>query len=123
MQIKDQPKTNDHGLHRSLDEDCLSTHEQSQEFLIDDGSTDQSTNIIYDYFIWSLINSIFGFWLCGLIATIYSLRARYSRQQNNLDLARTYSRRALVWNAAATLLAPVAWAGYIYMAKVLNGHH
>lgn len=45
---------------------------------------------------------------------IQSLKTRWSRRQNNLDLARRYSHQALIWNAAATLRAPTASFRTVY---------
>lgn len=124
MQIADQSSiTNDTVLSRSSDKNYPSLQEETHEFLINDYPANQPIEILHDYFIWSIISSTLGFQLFGLVACFYSFKTRNSLRKNDLYLVRRFSRRTLIWNVAATLLAPASWAGVIYLAKLLHNFH
>lgn len=60
-----------------------------------------------DYLIWSILNVLFGNLIFGIFAIVFSIEARCRNRDggDKLDEAKTYSKRALIFNIISTCSA------------------
>jgi hypothetical protein len=69
---------------------------------------------IRDYLPWSIVNTIVGVLLLGIIALALSMQVRKYLKSNSFEEARKYSKRALLSNIGGTLMGLVIWGIVIY---------
>ena len=75
------------------------------------------------YIVWSILNMVFGALIFGVVGLIFSIKTKnrisegkveeargsYEGAREKLDLAKTASKRALIFNVIGTFLILVGW--------------
>ncbi|XP_030222984.1 dispanin subfamily A member 2b-like [Gadus morhua] len=72
-----------------------------------------------DYVVWSICNLCHGNPLCfGLVALIFSIKARDMKVIGDLQRARGYSKWALRFNGAALIIFSLIILGYVIFLSI-----
>ena len=75
---------------------------------------------IHHYLCWSILNTLCGVLILGLIAIAYSVRVRSSLKLNNFEEARKWSKRALIANIIGTIGTLAVCSVAIYQIAVIT---
>jgi hypothetical protein len=62
-----------------------------------------------DYFIWSIVNLLFGNIIFGITGLIFSLQTRNYIRSNNYEEARINSKRSFWFNLIGSILTVIIW--------------
>ncbi|CAF2045965.1 unnamed protein product [Rotaria magnacalcarata] len=69
---------------------------------------------IREYLRWSIVNTVLGFLLFGMIAIVLSLLVRRRAREGDFTKAKKLSTITLLWNTFVSLVGTAIWAYIIY---------